>query len=171
MSNNINRIKNDPILSHFICDNCSENDISVTFDQRINKEEYVIIKVDDYYNSLNRERPPPSPDCLIVLKCNDIEYSLSIVELKAIKNSQGFTFDNMIGKFETCVYDFIEHKFSELLFIDYKRIKLFFVSDIEIYRRDIGLKMELLMNTRIRYGNKSLMITPYKPTPTIKRCY
>lgn len=171
MTSHINSIREDIILSEFICEECSENEVSVSFDDGITANDYVIIKVDDYYNGLNLEKTPPSPDCLIVLKCCESGHALAIVELKAICNSKGFTLINMISKFETCINDFIEVKFPDLLSVDYKRIKLYFVSDIEVYRRDIGLKMELLMNTRFRYRDKLLMITPYKPIPVIKKCY
>ncbi len=171
MNKHIEKIKSNSVLSDFLSNDCSENNVSTTFDHSIKSDDFVIIKVDDYYNSLSLVDTPPSPDCLIILKCIRSGYSLSIIELKSISNSKGFTVDNMIKKFETCLYDFIEKRFSDLLLIDYKRIRLYFVSDIELYRRDIGLKMELLIHTRFMFNNKTIMITPYKPVPTIKNCY
>jgi hypothetical protein len=55
--------------------------------------------------------------------------------------------------------------------INYSEIKLFFVSRQEIHRRDLGLKMEVLINTRFKFNDRTLMIIPKMPTPTIKNCY
>lgn len=170
MTDLISKIKSDTRLQKFLCETCSENNIEATFDEGISANDFVVVKVDNYYNSL-LEKSPPSPDCLIVLKCENSGYSLTIIELKSISSSKGFTIDNMIKKFETCIHDFIETRFEDLLYVDYKNIKLFFISNIELYQRDIGLKMELLINTRFKYKNKTLMIKPYKPIPIIKKCY
>ena len=88
-------------------------------------------------------------------------------KLKNIKNSKGFTTENMIEKFQTTLSDFIENKFSNILFEDYNDIKLYFVSNKEIYKRDLGLKMETLINVKFKYKGKILMIRPFMPTPTI----
>ena len=37
----------------------------------------------------------------------------------------------------------------------------------EIYKRDLGLKMETLINVKFKYKGKILMIRPFMPTPTI----
>lgn len=167
----INLIKNDQELSGFIVDECTENDICVDMDNVIDKNDYVIIKVDDYYNSLNIPNRPPSPDCLIVQKCKNGDYALIIVELKNIKNSKGFTVDNMCAKFDTCLTDFIPLRFSKYFDLDYKSICLLFVSKIEIYRRDHGLYMDALINKRFSFRGKNLKIKPRMPIPKLKPCY
>lgn len=106
----IEKIKKHPILAHYITDACCENDISVTFDDKLNADDYVIIKVDDYYNSLNIEKRPASVDCLIVRKCVDNGYGLTLVELKNIRTTQGFEIDNLKEKFDTTLNDFIKKK-------------------------------------------------------------
>jgi hypothetical protein len=167
----IQEIKNHAVLSKYIADSCCENDVCVSFDEGISADSYAIIKVDKFYNSLKIEKRPPSLDCLIVRKCINTGYGLTLIELKNIFNSDGFKLENMKSKFETTLYDFIKTRFSNLLDVGYKDIKLFFVSNQEIYRRDLGLKMEILMETRFRFNNKTLMITPKMPNPTIKKCY
>ena len=142
----IQRIKKHKILSKFVEDNCCENDVWVTFDESILPEAYVIIKVDKYYNSLNLEKTPPSLDCLIVRECENGGYGLTLVELKKTKTSGDIDLKNIKEKYETTLYDFIKSKFIGELDIDYSDIKLFFVSRIELYARDLGLKMETLGN-------------------------
>lgn len=161
----INKIRNSD-LSAYIEDHCCENDVCVTLDD-IN--EYVIIKVDKFYNSLNIEKRPPSIDCLIIYKCkNNNSYSATLVELK---NTKEFNLENLKGKFDTTLNDFILNKFKDLVNLDYKKIDLFFVSTKEIYKRDVSLKLESLMNIRFKYGDKNLMIKPYMPNPAVKNCY
>lgn len=167
----IDNLKQHNILSEFIEDDCCENGVCVTIDESINEDSYVILKVDKYYNSLNLEFTPPSIDCLIIRKCIPNGYGITLAELKQGNSSKNFDFDNIKQKFETTLFDFIQNRFSDELFIDYSDIKLFFVSNKELYKRDIGLKMEVLINLRFKFDNKNLMIKPYMPNPAIRNCY
>jgi hypothetical protein len=167
----IEKIYNTAALQPFLHKDCCENEVCVTFDEALLLENYVVIKVDDYYNSLHLEKTPPSPDCLIVRKCENEGFGLTIVELKAISTAQNFDLANMKNKFSTCIDDFIGDKFNDLLLQDYKDIKLYFVSNIEVYKRDLGLKLEILINTKFEYNGKKHMIQARMPNPTIKRCY
>lgn len=167
----INKIKEHAELSKYIEETCCENGICVSFDDSVSIESYAIIKVDNYYNSLNIEKRPASIDCLIIRKCLSSGYGLTLVELKKINNTKGFELDNMKEKFTTTLNHFIKIKFKNPLDIDYNEVKLYFVSNQEIYKRDLGLKMEVLMNVKFKFNNKNLMIRPVMPNPTIKNCY
>ncbi|MBL7767493.1 MAG: hypothetical protein JNK20_00885 [Flavipsychrobacter sp.] len=167
----INRIKSHPVLKNFIEETCCENGICVTFDDDTSKDDYLILKVDKYYASLKLEKTPPSVDCVIIRKCKNGGYGLTIVELKNISTSRGFDLDNLKDKFETTISDFIGNKFRSLLYVDYKDVKLFFVTVKNLYKQDLGLKYETLINIRFSYNKRKLLIQPYMPTPTIKSCY
>jgi hypothetical protein len=167
----IKRIKTNQTLSKYIEDTCCENEICVTFDEGIHPSSYAIIKVDKYYNDLKLEKTPASIDCLIVRECIKAGYGLTLVELKNIESGQGFNVDNMKEKFETTLFDFIKKRFKNQLDVHYSEIKLFFVSKQEIYKRDLGLKMDVLINIKFKYNDRLLMIRPEMPTPTIKNCY
>jgi len=167
----IKKIKSHDILANFIEDTCCENEICVSFDDGIPASNYAIIKVDNYYNSLNLVKTPASIDCLIIRKCIKTGYGLTLVELKKNETGKGFEIKNMQEKFETTLYDFIKNRFKHLLDINYSEIKLFFVSRQEIHKRDLGLKMEVLINIKFKFDNRTLMINPKMPTPTIKNCY
>jgi len=167
-----NKIKSHSVLSQFIHERCEENGICVELDSRIPKENVLTLKVDEFYNSLHLDNTPASPDCLIIVKCFNEGYSMTIVELKNIdSSSKGFVLDNLFEKFVTCFYDFICNRFSDILKIDYKRIQLYFVSKIEIYKRDASLKIKLLQSKPIIYNGKRYYIAARMPTPAIKPCY
>lgn len=168
----INKIKNHPTLSKFVEETCCENEICISFDRSINPNSYVIIKVDKFYNALRLgKNTPASIDCLIIRKCIKTGYGLTLVELKNISTGKGFTLENMKEKFSTTLYDFIEKRFKNPLDIKYSDIKLYFVSKQEIHKRDLGLKMDYLIDVRFKFQNRNLMIRPEIPTPTIKNCY
>lgn len=166
----IRRINTHEVLNKFIVEECCENEICVTFHPDVLRGNYVIIKLDDFYNSLGLIETPPSLDCFIVRKCLMSDYGLTLVELKKISSSKGFDITNLKAKFQTCLEDFIQTRFKDLFYRDYKTIKLYFVSNIEIYKRDLGLKLDTLINVRFNYRGKKIMIEPRMPHPTITNC-
>jgi hypothetical protein len=163
-------IKNDALLRNFIVEECCENDVCVRLDENIPPENFVIIKVDDYYNSLGLGETPASVDCLIIRKCLISDYGLTLVELKNIRFQKRLDIENLKSKFETCLKDFIQQRFRVIYNANYKDIKLYFVSNIKNYKRDIGLMTEILINTKFEFHGKKLMIIPVAPHPTIKNC-
>jgi hypothetical protein len=82
-------------LSKFIKSTCDENGICAQIDPSISADEYVVVKVDDFYNSGVISPTPPSIDCLITVKNTDSKYSHYLVELKNINSSSGFTIPNI----------------------------------------------------------------------------
>lgn len=164
------RLKNDPILSVFIRPQCEDEGLCVDIDERIEKENILIFKPNDFYNSLNFEKRPASPDCLILVKCQSgiDKFCLTIVELK---NTKDFDYQNIDNKFNTCFDDFMSKKFKDYFYRDYVDIKLYLVSKVEIHRRDLGLKMKFLMNKKFIFREKRYMIMPKMPTPVVKPCY
>jgi hypothetical protein len=172
----LNKIYETEALQPFLSKTCCENEVCITFEEDLLQENYVVIKVDDYYNSqgLGKETPP-SPDCLIIRRCEKSGYGLTIAELKNISTASHFNVANLKAKFKTCFENFIQNRFAELLFIEYNNIELYFVSHIELYNkrdtRDLGLRLETLIDTRFKYNRKSYMIKLRMPHPTIKKCY
>lgn len=167
----INRIKSHQILAKFLEDKCCENQMSVVFDEKIQNNSFVIIKVDKYYNAQNMPKTPASIDCLIVQECINTGYGLTLIELKNIQNIKGFDIENIKEKFETTLNDFIKVRFKDILDRTYIKIDLFFVSKQEIYKRDLGLKMDMLINLKFKFNDRKLMIQPKMPIPAIKNCY
>ncbi|MHB8259456.1 MAG: hypothetical protein ACYDCN_01485 [Bacteroidia bacterium] len=127
----IQELKNSQVVANFLCDVCSERGFSADINNVISQDDHVIIKVDDYYNSLGT-KVPASPDCLIVIKCADGNFTIFIVELKDIANQHGFSNKNIREKFETCLNDFMQNvlrsHFVESQYI-FNKIELYFVTD------------------------------------------
>lgn len=169
----------EPIQEH-IADECAENGCKADIDKSIGKDAFIIIKPDSYYNSMSGIRPP-SPDCLIIIRCGENEYNIYIVELKDISNSGGFSITNIREKFNTCLNDFMQGILSDF-FINsnyiIRDVKLFFVTDPydELSGSRIRLskttKMDALlaMNTKpFRFGEKRLGIEHRAENPVITR--
>lgn len=167
----LERIKQHEILSNFLVEECEEEGVCVKVDDKIEEGDYLILKPDAYYNSLNIAKRPKSPDCLFIVKCQGGGYGLTIAELKKTSTAGHFKVADIVGKFETCLYQFMQEEFGDLLNVEYKRIDLYFVSNVEIYKRDMGLKMKVLSGKRFKFNDLTCLIKPFMPSPAVKMCY
>jgi hypothetical protein len=99
----ITALQNEPTLNNFLKNRCEEEKekMSIAFDPSVPEADYVIIKVDDYFNKTIHPNPN-GIDCLIVQKCTDNRYKLYLIELKNIKEIVGGTDfrENIIRKFQ-----------------------------------------------------------------------
>lgn len=170
MKKMIRRLR-DSNLAEFIEQDCCENGICVEISSSIPDNELIIIKVDKFYASLNLELTPPSIDCLIVQKCQGNYYKLTLVELKNITQGRHFDLENMTNKFKTALDDFIGRKFREIFDRNFVIGKLLFVSRQDIYSRDIGLKMEMLIGSILKFQGRRYIIEPRMPKWEVKTCY
>jgi hypothetical protein len=166
----IELIRNHNILQAFVREECCENDVSVTIDGELGKEDVIILSVDSYYNSLNLRRPPASVDCLIIVRCRAGDYKLFIVELKNISSRSGYSSENLREKFVTTLDDFVSVRFPFIGNANIRDVKLFFVSKIGNYKRDGALMMDVLINMRFSFRGKKLLINPRMPTPRFGPC-
>ena len=166
----INIIKNDPILKDYVISECCENNVSISLSPDINIENYVILKIDAFYNALEIELKPPSIDCLIIVKCSDNTYAIYLIELKSTSSANRLTIENILLKYDTCLKDFMMVRFKDYFNRDYKRIKLYLISNIDIYRRNRVLKLEILIKHKFWWKGKKIMVDPRMPIPQIKNC-
>ncbi|MBW1614958.1 MAG: hypothetical protein JRJ49_00175 [Deltaproteobacteria bacterium] len=167
---------------------CKENGISAEIDDKIQDEDYIVLKIDKYYASLKMAETPPSPDCLIIVKCkkNNL-YDLYLVELKNIKSPAGFKVNNIKAKFKTAVKDFMCERFKDILLnksYSINKFKIYFVTDacrIKKYHPDITeedylkrietTKLKRVQNLKpLKFRNKSAAIDSRLPNPMIKYC-
>lgn len=129
----IKRIQSDSKLKKILVDECCENDYSVNFSEKINRNEDVaILKVDAYYNTKDFAKPPKSIDCLVVLRCKDGSFSLYLVELRNIRRMKHLKVSQIDTKFKTTVNDFMAKRFLEIFMdeqLNIKDIKAYFVTD------------------------------------------
>ena len=76
----LQKISEDAKLTPYLCDDCEENGVGISFHSAIQKTDYVIIKIDKYFNK-NIHPNPAGIDCLVVQKCADNRYKLYLIEL------------------------------------------------------------------------------------------
>ena len=165
------KIKKHKELSKLIIEKCEENKICVDIDEKIDRKNVLILKPDNFYKSLNIANTPKSVDCLLILRCKERGYSMTLAELKNINSPDyGFSVTDLYQKFETIFNDFIPIKFEGILDERYRRIELYFVSKINIYKRDAGLSLKLSQK-KFTFNGKKYFIKPQMPTPAVKPCY
>lgn len=168
----LRKIKEDSILSKYVRDKCEDEGICVNIDIRIPLSDYLVIKVDDFYNELPSPRLK-SPDCLIIQRCNSGGYAVTIVELKSYNEAYRFE-DRDTEKFATCLGDFMSNRFSHIFDYDFKRVQLLFVSKVDVFSSenvDKSRMMRILLQKRFEFRGRKYLITPRVPTPAIKPCY
>ncbi len=116
----LDRIITHPELFGILRPTCEENDISVQvceelLDNGELREDLIrILKVDKYYNSSRMHNPPPSLDCLIVIKTGDFEFGLTLIELKNVSSAKDLQPRKIRPKFDTTINDFLSKKFADI---------------------------------------------------------
>lgn len=166
----IEEIKADLVLSNYLEDTCCENGICVEFDSKVDPNDVIIIKVDKFYND-NIINPGPSVDCLIIRKCKNSGYGITLVELKSSSSAGNIDFENIKQKFSNTLEDFMTVRFGKYFLREYIDFKIFLVSNLELYKRDVSLKLEILSNIYFEFENRTYLVQPYIPNPAIKNCY
>ena len=174
----INKIKYKKELEPFITDACEENKIFVSMAGDIPPNNYLVIKVDKYYNSLKLSHTPSSVDCLILLKCFDNDFVIYLIELKNIKSPKGFKVDNIFSKFETTIKNFMSKRFKDIFLnkrYTIKDLHLFFVTNpyrkSEKFRRKESTRMDFLLSIKpFRFRGKKYQLEHKLPSPMIRNC-
>jgi len=176
----IDLLKNDLSINKFFCNFCAENNISVKIDEAIEKNDILIIRVDNYYNQIVKN-PDCSPDCLIIQRCGNSIYNIFIIELRNIISPDGFKISDIVEKFITCLDDFMSNRFANYFhnstFV-FKNIFLLFITDPYGFKdspnkqiKMQGHKLDTLISQKIpKYFGKHLYISHKIPDPTIKKC-
>ena len=167
-------LKNDPIINPFIVPICEDEGICVEIDAAIPSDKLLIIKVDDYYNSLNIEKRPPSVDCLIIQECADGVYRPFLVELKNVERAKLIDKKNLEQKFENSILDFLQNVLrSHFITSSYQFKKLQLIlsagkvlsSNIRVYSLDFLLGLR-----PFRFHGKIIAINGLPPHPVITPC-
>jgi len=128
--------------------------------------------------------PPPSIDCIVLVKCdNDNCYNLFLVELKDINSSDGFNKKNIVSKFKTTIDAFLLNKFRDIFLEEkYCNFNCYFVTNPyhcggmtqEEYDRKIhneGLKLDYFNSIKpFEFQGKVSFIQPILPNPMVSEC-
>ena len=174
----INQIKYTNSLKNCIADRCEENEIFVSMADDIPQINYLVLKVDNYYNSLNLDKTPPSVDCLVTLKCRDSDFVVYLIELKNIKSPGGFKVENIYNKFKTTIDNFMGSRFRNIFHNDrytIKYLQLYFVTaayrESEKLWRKEGTKIDVLRSLKpFKFKGKRYQIKHKLPNPLINSC-
>jgi hypothetical protein len=171
----IKRIQEDPILSEFLCDDCEENGVGIDVSTDVKRDDFIIIRVDEFYNKLV-STPPKSPDCLIIQHCGGNKFVLYIIELKAIETLKSEKLSDIRDKFQNCLSDFMSNRFRAYFYdTQYEfAIKLLFISDPSESKKESKNKPtrldSLLAQPPCRFADKKYPLDFRKPNPVIKPC-
>lgn len=172
MNNSLERLKNDPRIKEFVSQVCEDNLVCVEFDDQVSNEEFFVIKVDDYYNSLHLgKNTPASVDCLIIQECGDGQIKVYIVELKNVKSPSHINGKNLEQKFETTLFDFISNRFKEYLdTVEFKVYLLLCAGNVD--NENIrAFSLDFLLGLRMfKFRGKLAAINGRPPNPLIKPC-
>ncbi|MDM8548897.1 hypothetical protein QUF72_02420 [Desulfobacterales bacterium HSG2] len=94
---------------------CEENDIGVKFDKNLTDNRYLILKIDAYYSSSRTHNPPPSVDCLIIVRCDIRDhYDFYLTELRDVKSPKGIRTREIENKFATAIERFLKKDFADI---------------------------------------------------------
>lgn len=182
----IDTIINNPDLFAFTREECSENGVCVKIcdklqvGEHLDAEKIVILKPDDYFNSLGYRITPPSIDCLIVIKREANEYDMYMVELRDTKTNKLACPLKLRPKFESTIELFLQDNFSNIFenpeFI-IKKIKAYFVTDPfngdgltdEQYRKKVeGTVLDnIALCKPLKFRGKAIMLEHKRPSPEI----
>jgi hypothetical protein len=174
----LQKILEDTKLIPYLCDDCEENGIGISFHSDIQKKDYTVIKIDTYFNK-NLHPNPAGNDCLIVQKCADNRYKLYLIELKNIETIRNESLMQIRDKFQNCFDVFMSDEFRTYFYdLAYEySIQLLFVSNLVEQRNRISDKKQ--KNTRLdsllalppcRFANKRYGIELYEPFPIVTPC-
>ena len=172
----LEKIKSEPLLSYYIRPTCDENDVGVSFDPSVLTDDYLIIKVDEYFQSAIRSNTPRGIDCLIIQKCVDNQYKLYLIELKNIKelNSGEGVIKHIYDKFQNCFDILISDHFRSLFYDEtyqFSDIKLYFISNLKKDKKQKNTRLDTLLSYKpCRFANRRYGISISEPYPMITPC-
>ncbi len=178
------KIINELSLFATLCGSCSENNAVVEFadalklNGELNDERVLILKPDAFYSSKRMSDPPPSPDCLVLVKClAEDHYDLYLVELKDVDATKQLQYRVIAAKFQTMAERFFVEFATIFDAINYGAIKFYLVTTYpkgggslseEDYRKKIkGSHLDIYASVKplLLFG-KAVLIEP-KPSPLI----
>lgn len=188
----VNMIKNNPQLGPYLCDCLEDAGIKVEIDPDLTSEDYVAIKVDNYYAGLRLGGiTPKAVDFLVVVDCHCDWYAMYILEFKNVKGPEKLNISDIQEKFTTTINSFLNKTFADIFLNDrfkYRAVKLYLVSDAygevgrfknhddylafrqKINKRD-SLKVDVSLSSKLYKFRGKLLRIEYDipPNPIISR--
>lgn len=128
----VNMIKNDSRLIPYLHSTLEDAGIEVEIDSSLNQEDYVIVKVDEYYSNVHTDLTPKSVDFISVVDCFCNSFVLYILEFKNVNGPNKLNISDIQEKFSNTINLFLNKTFANIFLNDrfkYKAVKLYLVSD------------------------------------------
>ncbi len=172
----IKELREHPELLDFIADRCCDEkeELRVDFSGEIPAEDYLIIKPDEFYASLNLgTATPKSPDCFIVQRCAEGNFHIYLIEFKNFSKRRSSLKDEIFAKFETCLHDFMSDRFREQFYnLDYAfKIHPILILANMNDRKIRNFKFDFLLALPpLKFGSKRYAIRGEEPHPMINSC-
>ncbi len=170
----LNDLRADATLAPHIHQTCCENDVCVDFDPAIPPTDYLVIKVDDFYNAtVPNPDTPKSPDCLIVQRCSAGHFHVHVVELKNVKARGSLDSDAIREKYHTCLMDFMSNRFRLHFYNENYdlKLKLYLVAGKVKEAYSKNFKFDFLLSiSALQFANKRYLIQGENPNPLIRPC-
>ena len=170
----INLLNEDKILQIHIKPECEDEGLCVDFEETIDRNTTLILKVDDFYNSLNIAERPASIDCLIIQFCGENKYKLSLVELKNVQRPHHIDSKNLRANFETTLYDFMSNRFRDYFYSEAFDLKIELILCAGKLQTDNSFrsyKLDFLLGIKpFRFDGKLIGINGIPPIPIIRSC-
>jgi hypothetical protein len=127
----IAQIEQEKKLKQYTTRKIEDAGLKIEVDPTLKNEDYIAIKVDDFYNGLKLGgETPKSVDFIVSVDCQCNAYVLYVLELKNTERVS-FSTKDIHEKFDTTFEDFMKVKFCHIFQNDaykYKDVKLFIVS-------------------------------------------
>lgn len=101
------------VKKNIIQTTCCENGICAEIDSTILEDDYVIIKIDNYFQKFKSDNTPKGVDCLILIRNESLKdrYCLHLIELKKEDSSTiKSKVEDVIGKFDSTINLFLKEK-------------------------------------------------------------
>lgn len=128
----INKITNNAKLKKYTTHKIEDSGIEVKVDTELNDDQYIGIKIDDYYMGLNLQGlTPKAVDYIVVVDCTCDNYVLYIMEFKKTNSPGAYTTTDISEKFDTAINRFLKQDFKDIFECDrykYKEIQLYLVT-------------------------------------------
>lgn len=125
----IQTIEADRRLNKYLHRTIEDAGVEVEVDASLSEDEYLGIKIDDYYMGLRLGgETPKAVDFIVTVDCGFDWYVLYVLEMK---DTNSYTTAEIEEKFDTAIYRFMQDEYKDIFLNDkykYKDLKLFLVT-------------------------------------------
>lgn len=157
----IKQIENERRLEGYTTRRIEDAGLKVAVDPLLEAEEYIGIKVDDYYNGLKlMGETPKAVDYVISVDCSCDDYILYILELKNVKSPAAYQTKDIVEKFENTIKRFMSEDFKHIFLNDrykYRDICLYLVTSAYRAAMQYG-SYETYIKIMERIGKKDSLV-------------